>query len=137
MRGHFRRLGDDGVIDVADLPAFGVDQCDDMTQQRTAVGALELRVGVREMLADVTQCSGTEQGIAQGMQQDVTIGVSEQSEAVCNAHAAQSDEIAFSETVHIIAVANTHKKTPRFLSGRDSTCISQPEHARDAASAHR
>jgi hypothetical protein len=26
MRGHFRRLGDDGVVDVADLPALGVDQ---------------------------------------------------------------------------------------------------------------
>jgi hypothetical protein len=38
--------------------------------------------------------------------------VGEQPEAVCNPHAAQSDEIAFSETVHIVAVANTHKKTP-------------------------
>ncbi|MNI77532.1 hypothetical protein D3C73_1338320 [compost metagenome] len=137
MRGHFRRLGDDGVIDVADFPAFGMDQCDDVTQQRTAVGALELRVGIREMLADVAQRRGAEQGIAQGVQEDVTVRVGEQPEAVCNAHTAQSDEIAFSETVHIIAVANTHKKTPRFLSGRDSTCISQPEHARDAASAHR
>ncbi|MCY1177672.1 hypothetical protein D9M73_179880 [compost metagenome] len=73
MRGHFRRLGDDGVIDVADLPAFGVDQCDDMTQQRTAVGALELRVGIREMLADVAQRRGAEQGIAQGVQEDVTV----------------------------------------------------------------
>jgi hypothetical protein len=44
------------------------------------------------------------------VQQDVTVGMSEQPEAVCNAHAAQSNEIAFSETVHIIAVANTHKK---------------------------
>jgi hypothetical protein len=93
-----------------------------MTQQPTAVGALELRVGVREMLADVTQRSRAEQGIAQGVEQDVTVRMGEQPEAVCNAHAAQSDEIAFSETVHIIAVANTHKKTPRFLSGRDSTC---------------
>jgi hypothetical protein len=74
------------------------------------------------MLADVTQRSSAEQGITQGVQQDVTVGMSEQPEAVCNTHAAQSNEIAFSETVHIIAVANTHKKTPRFLSGRDSTC---------------
>ena len=74
---------------------------------------------------------------AQGVQEDVTVRVSEQSEAVCNTHAAQSDEIAFSETVHIIAVANTHKKTPRFLSGRDSTCIRRLERVRDAASGRR
>jgi hypothetical protein len=75
------------------------------------------------MLADITQRCGTEQGIAQGVQQDVTVGVSEQPEAVCNAHTSQGNEVAYSETVHIIAVANTHKKTPRFLSGRDSTCF--------------
>lgn len=48
---------------------------------------------------------------------------------VCNAHAAQGDEIAFGETVHIVAVANTHKKTPRFNSGRDSTyfCLTLTE----------
>jgi len=110
MRGHFRCLGDDGVVDVADFPALGVDQRNHMTQQHAAVGALELRVGVRKVFADITQRGRAEQGIAQGVQQDVTVGVSEQPEAVCNAHAAQSNEIAFSETVHIVAVANTHKK---------------------------
>jgi hypothetical protein len=87
-----------------------MDQRDHVPQQRTAVGTLELRVGVREVFADITQRRSAEQGIAQGVQQDVTVGMSEQPEAVCNAHAAQSNEIAFSETVHIIAVANTHKK---------------------------
>lgn len=55
--------------------------------------------------------------------------MSQQPMVMCDAHAAQGDEIAFSETVHIIAVANTHKKTPRFNSGRDSTyfCLTLTE----------
>jgi predicted lipoprotein len=51
------------------------------------------------------------------VQQHVTVGMSQQPEFVCNTHAAQGNEIAFSETVHIVAVANTHKKTPRFCQG--------------------
>ena len=41
----------------------------------------------------------------------------------------RSNEVAFSETVNIVAVANTHKKTPRFNSGRDSTyfCLTLTE----------
>jgi hypothetical protein len=64
------------------------------------------------VFADITQRRSTEQGIAQGMEHDVAIGMGHQAETVCNPHAAQGDEIAFGETVHIIAMANTHKKTP-------------------------
>lgn len=46
------------------------------------------------------------------MQHNVAVGMSQQPVVVRNAHAAQGDEIAFSETVHIVAVANTHKNAP-------------------------
>ncbi|MNC60004.1 hypothetical protein D3C81_2221070 [compost metagenome] len=51
-----------------------------MAKQHTAVGALELRIGIGKVLADIAQCRGTEQGIAQGMQQYVAIGVRKQPE---------------------------------------------------------
>ena len=97
MRGHFWRLGDDGVVDIADFPAFGVDQPDHMTQQCATVGALELRVGNGEMLADIAQCHRTEQRIAERMQQYVAIGMRQQSEPVRNPHAAERDEIALAD----------------------------------------
>ena len=115
--GPFWRLGDDGVIDVADLPTLGVDQTDHMAQQHTAVRALEGGISVRKVLADIAQCRRAEQGIAQGVQDHVAVGMSQQPMVVCNAHAAQGDEIAFSETVHIVAVANTHKKRPDLIQG--------------------
>ncbi|WVV49624.1 hypothetical protein THH46_06140 [Pseudomonas sp. NA13] len=49
------------------------------------------------------------------MQQDITVRMREQPEAVCDPHAAQSNEVAFSETVNIVAVANTHKNAPIFV----------------------
>ena len=43
------------------------------------------------------------------MQQDIAIGMSEQTKAVGNLHAAKGDEITLAETVHIVAVANTQR----------------------------
>lgn len=51
------------------------------------------------------------------MQHNVAVGMSQQPMVVRNAHAAQGDEVAFGETVHIIAVANTHKKRPDLIQG--------------------
>jgi hypothetical protein len=36
----------------------------------------------------------------------------EQPKRVRDTHPTQGNEVALSETVHIVAVANTHKKTP-------------------------
>jgi len=80
-----------------------------MAQQCAAVGALELRVSVREMLADISQRRGTEQRVAQGMQQHVTVGMGEQPEPVWNPHAAKRDVVAFAEAVHVVTVADTHR----------------------------
>ena len=43
------------------------------------------------------------------MQQHIAIGMGQQAESVGNAHAAEGDEFTLGETVHIIAVANTHR----------------------------
>ena len=98
-----------------------MDQAYNVAQQDATVRPLEGGIGVWKMFADITQRRCAEQGIAQGMQHNVAVGMSQQPMVVCNAHATQGDEVALSETVHIVAVANTHKKTPRFNSGRDST----------------
>ena len=112
MRRHFWRLSNDGVVDIADLPAFGVDQAHHMTQQHATVRTFEGRVGVREMLADIAQRRGAEQRITERMQQHVAIRMGQQTKFMWDSHTAQGNKIALSKTVHIIAVANTHKKRP-------------------------
>jgi len=81
-----------------------------MAQQRAAVGALEARVGVGKVLADIAQGQRTEQRIGERMQQHVAVGMGDQPELVGNAHAAQGDEIALAEAVYVVAMADTHKE---------------------------
>ncbi|MNI89281.1 hypothetical protein D3C73_1466660 [compost metagenome] len=97
-----------------------------MTQQHSAVSTFELGVRVGKVLADITQRRSTQQSVAQGVQHHVAIGMGQQPEPVRNAHPTQGDEIAFREAVHIVAVANTHKKNALIESGRDSTCFAGP-----------
>ncbi len=109
MRRHLRRLGDDGGIDIADRVPLGLYLRQHVAQQHAAVGALELRVGVREMLADIPQRRGTKQRVAQRVQQHVAVGMGEQPEPVWNPHAAKRDVVAFTEAVHVVTVADTHR----------------------------
>ena len=77
VRRHLRCLGSDGAVDVTHLPALFSYQADHVAQQYPAVGALEARIGIGEMLADVAQRRGAQQGIGQSVQQYVAIGVSD------------------------------------------------------------
>ncbi|MDT4878476.1 hypothetical protein FQZ97_1140750 [compost metagenome] len=60
------------------------------------------------MLADIAELQCAKQGIGQRMQQHIAVGMGDQPELVGDPHAAKGDEIALAETVHVIAVANTH-----------------------------
>ncbi|MNW07613.1 hypothetical protein D3C71_2042670 [compost metagenome] len=64
------------------------------------------------MLADIAQRSSTEQGVAQRVQYHVAVGMGQEAVFVGDTHPAQGNEITVAETVHIVAVANTHRKTP-------------------------
>jgi hypothetical protein len=53
------------------------------------------------VLANVAQARGTEQGIDQRMQQDITVGVRDEPALVSHAHTTQHHEIARPEGVHV------------------------------------
>ena len=55
-----------------------VKQAHDMAQQQATVNALVTRVSVGEVVTDVPEGSGTQQGITQGMDGDVGIAVTQQ-----------------------------------------------------------
>jgi hypothetical protein len=58
MRQHFRRLGDNGDVDVAERIAFGLNAAPRFAQQFAAVGAFKRRIGIREQLADIAERRG-------------------------------------------------------------------------------
>ena len=89
VRIEFRLLGTNGDIAVAQAVAVFIKQVHHMPQQQTAVDALVLRIRIREMVTDVAQGGGTQQGVAQGMDGHVGIAVSQQAAFPRNVHAAQ------------------------------------------------
>jgi hypothetical protein len=74
VRRHLGPLGDDGGVDIADAVAGSDHAARRFLQQRTRIGALELRVGVREVFADIAQRGRAQQGIGDRVQQHVGIG---------------------------------------------------------------
>ena len=72
-----------------------------MTQQHAAVDALIARVGVGEMVADVTQRGGTQQGIAQGMDGNVGVAVAQQASLPFNLDAAQPQGSTLDQAVYV------------------------------------
>src|SRR5690606_37996096 len=108
MRRQLRRLGGDGDIGIADLPAPGMYQLQRMAQQYPAVGALGLRIGVGEVPADVAQRGGTQNRVGQRVQHHVTVGMGHQATVMGDLDPAQSDVIALTKPVNVVTVTNTH-----------------------------
>src|SRR5690606_25764217 len=121
VRCHLWRLSDDGGVDIPHLPALGLNQLEHMAQQHPAIGALELRIGVRKVLADIAQRHRAEQCIAERMQQHVAIGMRQQAALMWNPHAAERDEVALAEAMHVVTVADTHSQNTRKRPAADST----------------
>ena len=82
-----------------------------MAQQFAAVDTAIRSVGIGKMLTDITECSRTQQGIAQRVQQDIAIGMRDDTVRMRDTHTAERHTITGAETMHIIAVADTHAHT--------------------------
>src|SRR5450759_2881501 len=112
MRCHLRCLGDDGRIDVADAIALLAHQMQRLAQQDAAVDVLVFRFGIGEMPADVAQCRGTQQRIADRMQQHVRVGMAEQTFFMGYFHPADDQLAACYQLMHIVTLTDTHVHFP-------------------------
>lgn len=74
-------------------------------QEYATIDAEELRGGVGEMAADVAQGGCTEQGIANGMYENVGVTVAEEPVGVGNGDAAEREGAVGNKAVDIIAKA--------------------------------
>ena len=104
-----RSLCDQREVGVHHSKAARSEQRGAVSQEHAAACALPFRVAVREMLADVALAQRTEQRVAQRVQQHVAVGVRHDALRVWNRNAAESDRIARTEGVYVVAVPDAHR----------------------------
>ena len=75
MWRHFRRLGDDGAIDIDDRIAGFAHLFCRLAQEQPAIRTLVAGIGIGKMPANITQTRCTEQGIGDGVQQHIGVRV--------------------------------------------------------------
>ena len=92
---HLGTLGTDGGIDVHQMIALCGNQGDGVAEDDLAVHTIGLGRGVWEVIADVAHVCGSQQGVADGMQQHVGIAVTQETLTVFNLDAAHPEVAAF------------------------------------------
>ena len=101
VRTEFGLFGADGDVAVDQAVAVVIEQRHNVLEQQAAVDALVARVGVRKMVADITQRCGTQQGVAQGMYSDIGVAVSQQAAVPLDVHATQPQGPALDKPVNV------------------------------------
>lgn len=114
VRGHLGRLGNDGAVQIADLPAGLAHAPVGLGQQHHGVRALELGRGVGEELADIAQRGRTQQGVGDGMRQGVGVGVAQQAMGMRNGDAAQDQGAFGDQGVGVPAFADAEHNAGHF-----------------------
>ena len=107
MRGHLGGLRHDGGIEVANIPARGAHTSRSLLKQGHGISAFELWLGIGKMTADVPQCRRPQQGVGDGMEQGVGIGVAEQPMGMGNGHTTQNQRTVQHQGVGIPAFPHT------------------------------
>ena len=106
----FAALRDHGAVDVADLPARSAHAPRGFGQQRDRIGALETFVGIGEMVANVAERRGAEQGFGDRVAQGIRIRVTEQAERVRDLDAAEDQAAAGTKRMHVPAFADAPQR---------------------------
>ena len=112
MRRELGRLREHGRIQIAELPAALAHERGNVPQQRNAVRALVARVGIRKVLADVTERERTEQGIHDGMREHIRVRVTVQTKLKRNVHTADDARSAGDQSVYVVTVSDAHITCP-------------------------
>ena len=92
---HLRAFGTDGRIDIHQPIAFSGNQFDSLFQNYLTIHPIGKGGGIWKMIAYITHVGSSEQGIADGVQQHVSIAVTQQSLTVFNLDATHPKVTAF------------------------------------------
>ncbi len=69
-----------------------------------------MRVGVREMLADVAEGRSAQQGIGHGMEHDVGVGMAEQTSGMVDPDPAQDQRPTLDQPVRVVTDPHPHRQ---------------------------
>ena len=103
MRADARRLADQGEVEMHDAAAARRQQLDGVAQEAVGRDAAPLRIGRREVLADVAGADRAQHGVGQRMQRHVGVGMAGEGVRVRDGDAAQHHGVARAEAVHVEA----------------------------------
>ena len=97
MRADLRRLADDRDVDMVDPAARLLDQGAGMLDEQRRGGAAPLRVGGREMVADIARADRAEQRVGDRVERDVGVAMAREALVVRDADAAEPERLARGE----------------------------------------
>ena len=103
MRTDLGPLRDDDRVDMGDHAAARAHALRRIGKEDVGGGALPLRIGGREVGANVAIGQRTENGVGHRMHQHVGVGMAEQLLRVRNGDAAEPDMVAVLESMHVVA----------------------------------
>jgi hypothetical protein len=73
-----------------------------------AIGSLPLRIGVGEVLPDIPERGRPEQGVGNGVQENIGVGVAVQARLVRNLNAAENESAPVDERVNVVPKTYPH-----------------------------
>jgi hypothetical protein len=81
-----------------------------VSYETLAVSAFPTRIGIFEVLPDVSQASGAEKRITKSMEDYITIRMRHDAPGMRNAHSTQHDKFAGPEGVDVDTLTYSHEK---------------------------
>jgi hypothetical protein len=120
MGRHPRHLGDQGEIGIDQLEALAVRARPHLLQQQAAADAAKPRVAVGEPFADVALPQRAQQGIAQGVDQHVAVGVRDDPPGAGDQHAAEAHALARLDAVGVKSVADAQAHADTWRASQNS-----------------
>lgn len=106
VRADLGRGQDQRGIEIDEGVAFGGDALEGFFKKDGGVGAFPLRVGGREERADVWGGNGSEEGVGDGVEEDVSVGVASEAAFVGELDASDDERDAALEFVRVVALAD-------------------------------
>lgn len=116
MRADLRGLADDGQVEEVDPPAALADPRGCKGEELGRCRAAPLRIARREMRADIAVGERAEQGIGQGVERDVAIGMGDDALIMSDPDATKPDMVAGTEGMDIVAGADSRHEGPAGVS---------------------
>ena len=107
MRPHFRSLGDDRRIHVVDGETAVGKFCPHCAEQHERIRALIFFGGVREMKTDIPHGCRSEQRVHDRMEQNVSVGMSEQPLLIGNIYTSYDKLSPLNKSVNIISASDS------------------------------